>query len=190
MEKTNDEQTADSFIDLQAPSLSAQQVKQRDQQIAKTSKVFAQAVVADAFSARRDLATRIFQRLQESADLTWREHAELSIGLCDIRTRDGLLRMLHDSPELREQFQTHLNREVTRSQEEFIAPIATVFAGISWLSGQTDITKLAVKHALDIDSSYSLAQLLDIALRHNVPPTVWSSSLAAVSFEACLQGAA
>ena len=190
MENTNDEQTAESLIDLQAPSLSAQQIKQRDNQLTKVTKVFAEAIAADALSARRDLVTRIFRRLQDAGDLTWKEHAELSIGLCDIRTRDGLLRMLHDSPEQREQFQVHLNREVVRARQEFIAPLATVLAGISWLSGQTQVTQLAVKHALEIDSSYSLAQLLDIALRHNVPSTVWSSSLAAVSFDACLQGAA
>jgi hypothetical protein len=190
MENTNDEQTAEFFIDLQAPALRAQQVKQRNGQLTKATKAFAEAITADAFSARRDLVTKIFQRLQDSADLSWKEHAELSVGLCDIRTRDGLLRMLHDSPEHREQFQAHLNREVVRSREEFIAPLATVLAGISWLSGQTQVTQLAVKHALEIDSSYSLAQLLDIALRHNVPSTVWSSSLAAVSFDACLQGAA
>ena len=106
------------------------------------------------------------------------------------RTRDGLLRMFHDSPELRGQFLSHLIREIARAQQESMAPLATVYAGIAWLEGQTQLTRLAVDHALQIDSSYSLAQLLDIALRHNVPPTVWSSSLAAVSFDACLQGAA
>jgi hypothetical protein len=190
MENTNDEQTAELFIDLQAQQLRAQDIKQRDSQLAKATKAFTEAIASDALTARRDLVTRIFQRLQDPADLTWKEHADLSIGLCDIRTRDGLLRMLHDAPEHREQFQTHLNRELTRSRDEFIAPLATVFAGISWLSGHTQVTQLAVKHALEIDSSYSLAQLLDIALRHNVPPSVWSSSLAAVSFDACLQGAA
>jgi hypothetical protein len=98
--------------------------------------------------------------------------------------------MIHDSPEIRGQFLTHLLRELVRSQEEFVAPLATVYAGIAWLEGQVEATRSAVDHALNIDSTYSLAQLLDIALRHNVPPNVWSSSLAAVSFDACLKGAA
>jgi len=190
MENTNDEHNAETLLDLSAPSLSAQQVKQRNSQINKAAKAFAESIAVDEFSARSELVTRIFTRLQEQANLTWHEHAELSIGLCDIRTRDGLLRMLHDSPELRAQFQSHLIREVARSQQEFAAPLATVYAGISWLEGQTELTQMAVEHALNIDSSYSLAQLLDIALRHNVPPTVWSASLAAVSFDACLKGAA
>ena len=190
MKNSNDEQNTDSFLDLSAPSLSAQQVKQRNAQIAKAADAFAEAIQADAFSARDQVVNEIFERLQVDAELTWKEHAQLSIGLCDIRTRDGLLRKLHDAPELRGQFMSHLIREVSRSQEEFTAPMATVYAGIAWLEGQTQVTRLAVDHALQIDSSYSLAQLLDIALRHNVPPSVWSSSLAAVSFDACLKGAA
>jgi hypothetical protein len=190
MENTTDEQTAETLLDPQAPSLSAKQVKQRNTQILNAAKEFAEAIAIDAFVARGDQVAKIFERLQNEADLNWQEHAQLSVGLCDIRTRDGLLRMLHDSPELRGLFQAHLIREVARSQQEFVAPLATVYAGIAWLEGQTEVTRLAIDHALDIDSSYSLAQILDIALRHNVPPTVWSSSLAAVGFDACLKGAA
>ena len=190
MKNSHDEQNPDSLLDLQAPSLSAQQVKQRNTQILKAANDFAEAIEADAFSARENLVQQIFERLQVDKDLTWKEHAKLSVGLCDIRTRDGLLRKLHDAPELRGQFLSHLIREVSRSTKEFAAPLATVYAGIAWLEGQTELTRLAVDHALQIDSSYSLAQLLDIALRHNVPPSVWSSSLAAVSFDACLKGAA
>ena len=190
LNNSNEEQNADSSLGLQAPSLSAQQVKQRNTQISKAANDFAEAIEADGFHARNHLVQQIFERLQVDRDLTWKEHAQLSIGLCDVRTRDGLLRKLHDSPELRGQFLSHLIREISRSNEEFTAPLATVYAGIAWLDGQTQVTRLAVDHALQIDATYSLAQLLDIALRHNVPPAVWSSSLAAVSFDACLKGAA
>ena len=190
MNDFNEEQNADSSLGLQAPSLSAQQVKQRNTQISKAANDFAEAIEADGFHARNHLVQQIFERLQVDRDLTWKEHAQLSIGLCDVRTRDGLLRKLHESPELRGQFLSHLIREISRSNEEFTAPLATVYAGIAWLDGQTQVTRLAVDHALQIDATYSLAQLLDIALRHNVPPAVWSSSLAAVSFDACLKGAA
>jgi hypothetical protein len=190
MKNNDDEQNAETLLDLQATSLSAKQSQQRDKQLSTAAKLFAEAVSADALAARGKLVETIFDRLQDEADLTWQEHAQLCIGLCDIRTRDGLLRMLHDSPEFRNQFQSHLIREVAKSQQEFVAPLATVLAGIAWLEGQTEVTRMAVDHALKTDSTYSLAQLLDIALRHDVPPTVWSSSLAAVSFDACLKGAA
>jgi hypothetical protein len=189
MKNTSNER-AESLFDPKAPSLSAKQVKQRNTQLVKAANAFAKAIETDAFTARGELVAKVFARLQLEADLTWQEHAQLCVGICDIRTRDGLLRMFHDSPELRGQFLSHLIREIARAQQESMAPLATVYAGIAWLEGQTQLTRLAVDHALQIDSSYSLAQLLDIALRHNVPPTVWSSSLAAVSFDACLQGAA
>jgi hypothetical protein len=190
MTESTNEQIAEAGLALQAPLLSAQQVKLRNAQISKAAAAFAEAVTKDALTARGELVSKIFARLQVEKDLTWQEHAQLSVGLCDIRTRDGLLRMLHDAPELRGQFQSHLIREIARTQTEFVAPLATVYAGIAWLEGHTELTRLAVDHALQIDSTYSLAQLLDIALRHNVPPAVWSSSLAAVSFDACLKGAA
>lgn len=190
MENQTDEQTAEFLLDSQAPLLSAQQEKRRNTQIVKLAREFAEAIATDAFEARGNLVAKIFRRLQNEADLNWQEHAQLCVGLCDIRARDGLLRMLHDAPELQGQFQSHLIREVARSQLEFVAPLATVYAGISWLQGQTQMTRLAIDHALEIDSTYSLAQLLDIALRHNVPSTVWSASLAAVGFDACLKGAA
>ena len=190
MKNTNDEQTAETTFNLPAPSLSAKQLKQRDTQLTKAANGFAEAVLTDAFTARGDLVSQIFERLQDESDLAWTEHAQLCIGLRDIRTRDGLLRRLHDAPELRGLFLSHLIREVARADQEYVAPLATVYAGIAWLEGQSQLTRLAVDHALQIDSSYSLAQLLDIALRHNVPPAVWSSSLAAVSFDACLKGAA
>jgi hypothetical protein len=190
MKNTDDEQSAESLLNLQAPSLSAQQIKRRDSLLSSAETDFAEAVSADAFSARGSLASAIFDRLQDDKDLAWNDHAQLCIGLCDIRTRDGLLRMLHDAPELRGQFLSHLAREVPRAQKDFVAPLATVYAGIAWLEGETQLTRLAVDHALQMDATYSLAQLLDIALRHNVPPAVWSSSLAAVSFDACLKGAA
>jgi len=190
MKNTTDEQTAETLLVPQASSLSAKQEKQRNTQIIKAARDFAETIATDAFAARSDQVAKIFERLQDETDLNWQEHAQLSVGLCDIRTRDGLLRMLHDAPELRGQFQAHLIREVARSQQEFVAPIATVYAGIAWLEGQTQVTRMAIDHALEVDAGYSLAQLLDIALRHNVPPTVWSSSLAAVGFDACLKGAA
>lgn len=190
MNSETDEQISDQSLGLQAPSLSAKQEKQRNAQILVTAKAFAEAIGTEAYVARDRLVSAIFERLQVEEELTWQEHAQLCVGLSDIRTRDGLLRRLHDAPELRGQFQSHLIREVSRAQQEFVAPLTTVYAGLAWLEGQSQLTRLAVDHALKIDSSYSLAQLLDIALRHDVPSTVWSSSLAAVSFDACLKGAA
>ena len=188
--KTNDEQTVELSTALQPLSLRAQQQGQRSAALAGANNSFIESLAKDAFSTRGELVERLLTRLMNPKVLNWLEHAVLCVGLGDIRTRDGLLRRLHDSPDQLEQVRVHLVREVARSHDDYVAPLATVFAGTAWLDGQNDVTRLAVDRALENDPTYSLAQLLDIALRHNVPPAVWSSSLAAVSFDACLKGAA
>ena len=90
MKNNDDEQNVVTFLDLQATSLSAKQTQQRDKQLTTAAKLFAEAVSADALAARGELVETIFDRLQNEADLSWQEHAQLCIGLCDIRTRDGL----------------------------------------------------------------------------------------------------
>jgi hypothetical protein len=190
MEKQTKQKKPVEPLALQTLDISSEQAGLRVTQLDLATKQFAKKVTKDAFSARDELVKRVFERLLVPAELDWTEHAELCVAICDIRARDGLLRMLHDRPEARLDFQAHLIREVSRSQQEFTACLATVYAGISWLDGHTELTRLAVDRALEIDPAYSLAQLLDIALRHNVPSSVWSSSLAAVSFDACLKGAA
>jgi hypothetical protein len=98
--------------------------------------------------------------------------------------------MLHDHPEVRPSFQAHLAVEIERAQDFYLASFATVIAGIAWLGGDGELASSMVVRALTADASYSLAQLLDIALRHNVPSHIWSQSLEAVSYEACIAGAA
>lgn len=144
----------------------------------------------DAAKTRMDLVETVFQRCQESKPLKWDEHAGLVTVLGDIRARDGLLRKLHDEPESRLSLQGHLVRELERAQSESVACLTTVIAGIAWLDGDSALAAGMVARGLAADASYSLAQLLDIALRHNVPSYIWSQSLEAVSYESCIAGAA
>jgi hypothetical protein len=190
MKNNNKQQATSDRLNLQTLTLDSEQEKLRTAQIDQAIKQFSEALIKDSFLTRDELANQVFDRLQIQSELNWQEHAQTCVAISDIRTRDGLLRIIHDHPEAREDLRAHLIREVARAQQEFVAPLATVFAGISWLDGHHEVTRLAVDRALEVDPAYSLAQLLDIALRHNVPASVWSSSLAAVSFDACLKGAA
>ena len=190
MKNETKQEPASEQLKLQTLSMDSEQENLQAVQIDQATKQFAEALTKDSFLARDELAKKVFERIQIPSELNWQEHAQLCVAICDIRTRDGLLRILHDHPEAREDFRAHLVRDVTRAQQAFVAALATVFAGISWLDGHHEETRLAVDRALEVDPTYSLAQLLDIALRHNVPASVWSSSLAAVSFDACLKGAA
>jgi hypothetical protein len=53
-----------------------------------------------------------------------------------------------------------------------------------------ELTRNSLDQALLADPTYSLARLLDVALTHGVPAKVWADSLAAVSPQQCLSGAA
>ena len=192
MKKTTEQATEDTQteFDLKPRSLSAKQSQMRDDAVTMAAEKFTKNLAKNALGTRTDFVQSVFTQLSDPAKFDWSQHGELCVALGDIRTRDGLLRMLHDEAELRTQVCDHLAREIVRTEKQWIAPLATVFGGIVWLAGFPDKTRGAIDLALASDPSYSLALLLDIALRHNVPASVWSASLEAVSFEACLKGAA
>lgn len=192
MKKTTKQENlaSDPEVNPDARLLTDEQLKLREQALIKATQKFAKTLAKSAIAARKGLVNQVFSRLSDVSILNWADHANLCVALSDIRTRDGLLRILHDEVELRTQFCDHLAREIVRAEKQWVAPLATVFAGIVWLAGFPDQTRAAINQALESDPSYSLAQLLDIALRHNVPSAIWSASLEAVSFEACLKGAA
>ena len=192
MKKTTEqaEKVSDPIVNSDSEQLTHEQLELRELALAKAAQKFAKTLAKSAIATRKDLVNQVFGRLSDAAIFNWTDHAKLCVALCDIRTRDGLLRILHDEVELRPQVCDHLAREMARAGKQWVAPLATVFGGIVWLAGFPDQTRTAIDLALEADSSYSLAQLLDIALRHNVPASIWSASLEAVSFQACLQGAA
>lgn len=184
------EKVSDSIFSHDAGQLTDEQLELREQALVKVVEQFAKALAKSALATRTDFVNKIFHQLSDAVTFNWTDHAQLCVALGDIRTRDGLLRILHDEAELRPQVCDHLAREIARAGKQWVAPLATVFGGIVWLAGFPDQTRSAIDQALDSDPSYSLALLLDIALRHNVPASIWSASLEAVSFEACLKGAA
>jgi hypothetical protein len=61
-----------------------------------------------------------------------------------------------------------------------------IIAGAFWLEGNEHSAR---EYMTDITGN-SLQGLLDLAMRHNVPPSVWTASLDAVSMEMCLVGSA
>lgn len=115
---------------------------------------------------------------------------ELIQALIQIPIRDGCLRYLFDHQEAREMVALNLEQLLTECVNHERAAVATVLAGCYWLDANMQATRTALDSALEADSTYSLARLLDVALKHGVPATVWADSLAAVSPEQCLTGAA
>jgi len=134
----------------------------------------------------RDVATR----LRNFDSTSWTEHAWICVVVADVRMRDALLRTLFDQDLLRPFIRSALMTTISQANESDVPSLATVLAGCAWLDGNGALASVALDRALDVDPSYSLARLLDRAITHGVPPSVWADSLEAVSYEECLAGAA
>jgi hypothetical protein len=116
--------------------------------------------------------------------------------LVDVRTRDAYLRTFHDFVIAKDsdKVQAHLDGLLAMAQGskgEVRGMALVCWAGCAWLLGNSDgIAVISELPISEIVREISLWQLLDIAIRHNVPSSVWGNSLRAVSLEACLLGAA
>ncbi len=132
----------------------------------------------------------IISTLSADTEISRPDCDRLCESLTDFRVRDALLRSVYDDPRLRSVLKLALHSNMRSVPTHWVAPAATVLAGCAWLDGNGVLANVAISRALDVDPEYSLAQLLDRALTHGVPPHVWAESLAAVSMDRCLQGAA
>ena len=109
--------------------------------------------------------------------------------LTRVPIRDAVLRFAYDNPELRPVLSANLQKLVTSANPETHACIHTLCAGIIWMDGDKENTKAELKLALEADSQYSLARLLDLNMVHDMPNSIWNSSIGAVSPTQCLTGA-
>lgn len=137
------------------------------------------------FERRQDLLVELLENLPEGI-------ADSAPILTDVRTRDGLLRTIYGLVEDGELIEASylidgLLAFGRGSKGEVRGMALTCWAGCLWLLGNSD--GIAVISELEEVADISLWQLLDMAVRHNVPSVVWGNSLKAVSLEACLQGA-
>lgn len=132
-------------------------------------------------------------RDQVCAELTSdsiKDSKKLIEAIIEIPIRDGLLRYLYDNPHARKSVSANIENLLKQDLPQAKAVLATVLAGCYWLDADFAATRTALDQALASDSTYSLARLLDVALTHGVPASVWADSLAAVSPKQCLTGAA
>lgn len=118
------------------------------------------------------------------------ESSQILDAIIQIPIRDGILRYLFDHPEHRAIAGHNLNLLLDNCVNHERATVATVLAGCLWLDEKHDETRAALDYALEADSTYSLARLLDVALKHGIPAQVWADSLNAVTPEQCISGAA
>lgn len=146
------------------------------------------------YSKESDFETRTALLADLLTGIQGESPLEVAGSLRDIRVRDGFLRSVHDLYNLGsfEEVQAILDGLLFVASNSFgdvRHSAMACFGGLSWIAGDNGDAIRAVLNS-NWDGKYSLLQLLDIAIRHNVPSSVWSASLMAVSLDACLTGAA
>ncbi len=146
------------------------------------------------FGKESDFETRTALLVDLLAGIQGESPLDVAGSLQDIRVRDGFLRSVHDLYNLGsfEEVQAILDGLLfvaSNSLGTVRHSAMACFGGISWICGDNGDALRAIFES-DWGGEYSLLQLLDIAVRHNVPSSVWSSSLMAVSLESCLTGSA
>ena len=177
---------------LESVPLDAEQIEMRDSAVKEASAEFeAQRQKYESkVPARSDYLDRLMKKWEQDSTWNWQMFALLCVVVSDIQMRDGFLRQMLDRPALRLPIRTTLMVAVSQAQQQYVAPLATALAGCAWLDGNGAMASVALERALSADPSYSLARLLERAISHSVPPSVWTESLEAVSYEECLAGAA
>lgn len=177
---------------LESVTLDVAQIELRDKAIKQVCDRFEiQCKEPDSkVAARSNFLEGLMSLWEQNSTWSWPEYGLLSVVVSDIQMRDGLLRQMLDQPNLRLPIRTTLLTAISRAHERHVAPLATALAGCAWLDGNGALATVALERALEADPSYSLARLLDRAISHSVPPSVWTESLEAVSYEECLAGAA
>jgi len=147
-------------------------------------------LVRDQIATRTACIKRAFEILTRTNELEWDDIAVVCVVVEDIRMRDGLLRRCFDNRDARGLILERLRQVIRVATAVHVPALSTVLAGVAWLDGNGALAQIGLNRAMDEDPTYTLAQLLTLALSHNVPPDVWASSLDAVSFDQCLAGAA
>ncbi|MCX6405139.1 MAG: DUF4192 domain-containing protein [Actinobacteria bacterium] len=177
---------------LESINLDAKSITVRDQANQKVYREFdkERQKHESKVPARSDYLERLMKLWTTDAKCDWQSHALLVLVVTDIQMRDGFLRQMLDNTNLRLPIRTSLMSAISQAHEEHVAALATALAGCAWLDGNGALATVALDRALEADASYSLARLLERAISHNVPPSVWTESLEAVSYEECLAGAA
>lgn len=115
---------------------------------------------------------------------------EVALALADVRVRDAVIRLVtHDlSQPARRSAETCLIDTMRLCPRELRAPVVSVAAGLAWQRGDGATASRCVAIALDADPGYSLARLLQRAIRDAVPPQVWVNAVAQTSVQDCLTG--
>jgi hypothetical protein len=110
-------------------------------------------------------------RIERTPRLEELEAANAALFLHNINVRDRVFIWTLDGDDVQRALQTLLTDVVRMVGRWESVPAATLLAATSYVLGEGAFANVAVDHALRFDPNYSLARLIDTALRQGLHPT-------------------
>lgn len=116
--------------------------------------------------------------------------ASILVALGDVRVRDTVLwELMHSPVPTWADAADTLAEVVSCAPRDHVAPAATILAILRWQQGDGSRAGAAVERALEADSDYSLADLINRCLLAGLHPSTWAEGLVGLSREACRRAA-
>ena len=119
--------------------------------------------------------------------LSVRQLGEVLHSIGDVRVRDCVLWSLSRAGDLRG-VMPPLMESLRAAPDAWVPPMSCCVAVATWLTGDGARASIALERALTVEPGYSLARLLDLALRSGMPPTRWAAMMAGLSEQDCRGG--
>lgn len=108
-------------------------------------------------------------------------------GVGDARVRDCLLWSLSRTDDLHPII-VRMMQCLRAAPDPWVPAMATCVAIATWLNGDGARATMALDRALAVSPNYSLARLLDLALRSGMPPQRWAAMMAGLTEAECRGG--
>lgn len=132
-------------------------------------------------------ATDVFLCLEGDIDAA--TAAEVIGAMADVRVRDTVLWEASSwSPDQLQRALVAAELLVRCAPRGWLAPVATVYAAMAWLTGDGARASIALDRVREEQPGYSLARLIGLAISGGMPPESWRDSLASLSREVCRHG--
>ncbi len=122
---------------------------------------------------------------EDSDDCSDEKDAAALLILTDVKCRDAILWRIAAGETPLAEMATYLAGLVRRAPQAALPGTATVLAIVRWLQGDGLRAGIACERALTADPDYSLALLLETALRAGLPPSHWLDTMKALTYADC-----
>jgi len=138
-------------------------------------------------SAMDSRAKEESQGAPRTTNLGVRAIGDVLQGVGDARVRDCVLWSLSRTDDLQPVI-VRMMQCLRAAPDPWVPAMATCVAIATWLTGDGARATMALDRALAVSPNYSLARLLDLALRSGMPPQRWAAMMAGLTEAECRGG--